>query len=154
MTETKSHERDQTADWLLAPEARPSSLSELEVRIDHALAVARSSERAALEIGAAAIDAAEQARRAAELAETASLAAQSAGAAPRNGAGAAVAEPVVETAPPEPDVAVAERPEPADPLPVAPQPAVDALAHFTERADRVIERLRALERLPAASGDS
>jgi hypothetical protein len=83
---------------------------ELEGRIDHALAVARSSERAALEIGAAAFDAADQARRAADLAVSLSSAGTR-----------------------EPD---------------------SPLRHFTERADRVVARLRALDRLPAASSAS
>lgn len=43
-------------------------------RIDEALATARASEAAVMTVGAAALDAAEQARRAAELAERASAA--------------------------------------------------------------------------------
>jgi hypothetical protein len=43
-------------------------------RIDEALATARASEAAVMTVGAAALDAAEQARRAAELAERASIA--------------------------------------------------------------------------------
>ena len=84
---------------------------ELEGRIDHALAVARSSERAAIEIGAAALDAADQARRAADLA-----AAIAAGGMPPqgNGHGDGIA------------------------------PEADPLRHFTERADRVMARLRVL----------
>ncbi len=104
--------------------------SELEGRIDQALAVARSSERAALEIGAAAFDAADQARRAADMAMT--LAAGAHGeAAPTNGRGAGPADAAATGAPLEP-----------------------ALRHFTDRADRVVARLRALDRLPAASGVS
>ncbi len=110
-------ERDSTQDWLLPAERRLPSVFELEQRIDIALAVARASEAVALEIGAAAIDSAEQARRAADLAERASASAN-AGAGPENGAVTAVA--TVE----------------------------DPLHHFSERADRVLARLRAIERLP------
>jgi hypothetical protein len=49
-------------------------LSELVTRIDEALATARASEAAVMTVGAAALDAAEQARRAADLAEQASAA--------------------------------------------------------------------------------
>ncbi len=112
-------ERDSTGEWILPVESRPATLAQLEQRIDHALAVARSSEAAALEIGAAAIEAAEQARRAAELAERASQ--------PR-----------------------AQEPAPA-PVPAAetgPVPEFDPLRQFTERADRVAARLRAMAPVP------
>lgn len=66
--------RDDTQDWLLPERARPPLLSELVTRIDEALATARASEAAVMTVGAAALDAAEQARRAAELAEQASAA--------------------------------------------------------------------------------
>lgn len=112
-------ERDGTGDWVLPAESRPATLAQLEQRIDHALAVARSSEAAALEIGAAAIEAAEQARRAAELAERASAAAAS-------------APPKVE----------------APPLVEDPEPEFDSLRHFTARADRVAARLRAMAPVP------
>jgi hypothetical protein len=49
-------------------------VAELEQRIDEALATARASEAAVMTVGAAALDAAEQARRAADLAERASAA--------------------------------------------------------------------------------
>ncbi len=65
-------ERDSTQDWLLPKHARPPLLGELVERIDEALATARASEAAVMTVGAAALDAAEQARRAAELAERAS----------------------------------------------------------------------------------
>lgn len=112
-------ERDSTGDWILPAESRPATLAQLEQRIDHALAVARSSEAAALEIGAAAIEAAEQARRAAELAERASR-----GAPPPT--------------PPPPEVEA----EPSLEL------EFDSLRHFTERADRVAARLRAMAPVP------
>jgi hypothetical protein len=60
--------------WRLPAAARPPLLSELVERIDEALATARASEAAVMTVGAAALDAAEQARRAAELAERATAA--------------------------------------------------------------------------------
>jgi hypothetical protein len=59
-------------DWSLPEAVRPPLLSELVERIDLALATARASEAAVMTVGAAALDAAEQAKRAAELAERAS----------------------------------------------------------------------------------
>lgn len=61
-----------TESWALPERSRPPLLSELVERIDEALATARSSEAAVMTVGAAALDAAEQARRAAELAVRAS----------------------------------------------------------------------------------
>lgn len=117
-------ERDSTQDWLLPESSAPPLLVDLELRIDEALAIARASEQAVGVVGAAAIDAAKQARRAAEMAERASEAAL--------GASRAVA--VV------PREAVA---------PAVAGPADDAsLRSFSERADRVVARLRALQRLP------
>jgi hypothetical protein len=106
-------ERDTAADWLLPAEKAPPLLSELELRIDEALATARASEEAVTLVGAAAIDAAKQAARAAELAERASATALDAS-----------------------RVTLAGPPEDA------------SLRSFSERADRVVARLRALERLP------
>ncbi len=69
-------ERDSTQDWLLPEHAAPAAArASWSVRIDEALATARASEAAVMTVGAAALDAAEQARRAAELAERASIAA-------------------------------------------------------------------------------
>jgi hypothetical protein len=103
-------ERDSTEDWLLPESSAPPLLSELERRIDEALVTAKASEKAVVEVGAAAIDAAQQARRAAEIAERATAAVLGAG---------------------------------------APEPGEDAaLRRFSERADRVVARLRALERRP------
>jgi len=65
---------DSTQDWLLPERSRPPTIGELELRIEEALATARASEAAVMTVGAAAIDAAEQAKRAAELAERASAA--------------------------------------------------------------------------------
>jgi hypothetical protein len=69
-------------EWRLPEHARPPLLGELVGRIDEALATARASEAAVMTVGAAALDAAEQAKRAAELAERASAAMH------RNGAAA------------------------------------------------------------------
>jgi hypothetical protein len=68
------HERHSAADWRLPERSQPPLLGELVERIDEALATARASEAAVMTVGAAALDAAEQARRAAGLAERASAA--------------------------------------------------------------------------------
>lgn len=68
------HGGESTEEWVVPAEARPPLLGELVERIDEALATARASEAAVMTVGAAALDAAEQARRAAELAERASAA--------------------------------------------------------------------------------
>lgn len=121
-------ERDSTQDWLLPEGSAPPLLSELEERIDEALVIAKASEKAVVEVGAAALDAAQQARRAAEIAERATAAVLGGGA-----SGAASA--------PAPSVAEGSTPPP--------QPGEDtALRGFSERADRVVARLRALERRP------
>jgi hypothetical protein len=126
--------RDSTEDWLLPEQARPPLIGELEQRIDLALATARASEAAVTEVGEAALDAARQAGRAAELAERASAAAL------------AVQEKVEVAAVAAAPTAPAPRPVPVD----------DSLSSFSERADRLVERLRGLQRLPlvapAASG--
>jgi hypothetical protein len=63
-----------TEEWRLPDRAKPPLVGELVERIDEALATARASEAAVMTVGAAALDAAEQARRAADLAEQASAA--------------------------------------------------------------------------------
>lgn len=65
-------EHESVDGWRLPRTARPPLLGELVERIDEALATARASEAAVMTVGAAALDAAEQARRAADLAERAS----------------------------------------------------------------------------------
>ncbi|MBA3866602.1 MAG: hypothetical protein H0X42_09715 [Solirubrobacterales bacterium] len=137
-------ERDSTQDWVLPKADRPATVVELERRIDVALAVARASEAAAVEIGAAALDAAQQAHRAAELAERASAAVAGGGgevATTRNGP-----EDANGTAGRDGDElldgAAAEREIEEDVL----------LHRFSERADRVLARLRAIERLPQSTG--
>src|SRR5262249_37573618 len=67
-------ERDSTREWTLPEDARPPLVSELVARIDGARATAGASGAAVMTVGAAAIDAAEQAKRAADLAERASAA--------------------------------------------------------------------------------
>lgn len=122
-----------TQDWQLPGSARPPLIGELVERIDEALATARASEAAVMTVGAAALDAAEQARRAADLAERASsamLAGQHPG---RHDLGGA---PV--------DGAPARPPGNTD----------DGLRDFAARADRVAARLRELERLPIAAAAS
>jgi hypothetical protein len=80
--------RDTTEEWKLPKGAVPPTVAELEARIDEAVAIARASEAAAMVVGAAAIDSAEQARRAADLALRASETATRS-VAPTNGARAA-----------------------------------------------------------------
>ncbi len=111
-------ERDDTQDWLLPEASAPPLLTELEQRIDEALIIARASEKAVMAVGDAALDAAQQARRAADLAERATAAVLSA----------------IPSEPPSP--------------PRSEGPAEDAMRSFSERADRVMARLRALERRP------
>lgn len=121
--------------------ARPGTMLELEQRVDAALAVARSAEAAALAIGAAAFDAAEQAHRAADFAERA-VTRQVVPAPPGVGGG-------VEPAPAENGVEVAiEDAAGLSPWPNGAADPDERLRLFSERADRVMTRLRALE--PAA----
>lgn len=116
-------ERDSTQDWLLPEAAKPPLLSELVRRVDYAVATARASEAAVMAVGEAAIDAAGQARRAADIAKRASIVALGI----QNGA-RGVYGPKVD-------------------------PGQDdkRLRNFTERADRVLARLRALELPPVSS---
>jgi hypothetical protein len=130
-------ERDDTHDWLLPEGSAPPLLSELEQRIDQALIIAKASERAVVEVGDAALEAAAQARRAADAAERASETALGASAMPG----------------PEVPAASGQRPLAAPAFePKSPVPGGDeALRSFSERADRVVARLRALERRPRGS---
>jgi hypothetical protein len=116
--------RDSTQDWLLPEQERPPLIAELVERVEEALATARASEAAVITVGAAAIDAAEQARRAADLAERASVAAVNA-----QGMVSSVA---------------AAQPEARD------EPEKASLSDFSARADRLVERLRQLQRVPLA----
>ncbi len=126
---------DARLNWLLPERSRPPLIGELERRIDEALATARASEAAVMTVGAAALDAAEQARRAAELAERAS--AMVAGSKGPDDAPAAVATAATEAAPSP----AASRPAPGD----------ASLKDFSERADRLVARLRQLQRIPLAA---
>ncbi len=121
--------RDTTQDWLLPEHSRPPLIGELEQRIDEAMATAKASEAAVMSVGAAALDAAEQARRAAELAERASAAALDAR--DRVVSAAALATQAPESAPED-----------------------DSLRDFSDRADRLVARLRQLQRLPLAGGQA
>lgn len=129
---------DTTSDWLLPGASRPPLIGELEQRVEQALATARASEAAVMTVGAAAIDAAEQARHAAELAERASISARDAQ--ERVAAVAAVSPPAPAIAPPPSESEAGE----------------DSLSDFSARADRLVARLRRLQRVPlsapAASG--
>jgi hypothetical protein len=116
--------RDNTEDWLLPEAARPRSFAELESRVDLALTVARGSEAAVAEVGAAAIEAAEQARQAAELAERAAAAAQA----------AAAATPAA----PRPETEL-------QPAVSAAAPEEEWLLRFSHRAERLSARLVRLQ---------
>jgi hypothetical protein len=115
---------DSTEDWLLPEQSRPPLIGELERRVELALTMARSSEAAVVTVGAAAISAAEQAERAAGLAEKASATALEV-----HGRVAAMA-----SAPASPPVPETEED--------------DSLSEFSARADRLVERLRQLQRVP------
>lgn len=145
-------ERDTTQEWLLPESARPPLVSELVERIEEALAVARSSEAAAVSIGAAALDAADQARRAAELAERASVA-MAAERVPE-----AATAPAGEVAPGGAGAEGCAEAGPGNGTTAAGGPALGGLDEFTARADRLAARLRALEApagaAPPASGDA
>ena len=131
-----------TQDWLLPTGSRPPTIGELEERIELALVTARASEAAVMTVGAAAFDAAEQARRAAELAERASLAVARASV-------AVVADAEVPTSEPEPPPA----PKPAAGVGLEREagPGERSLSEFSERADRLVARLRQLQRIPLAA---
>jgi hypothetical protein len=109
-------DRDSTQDWLLPEDAQPPLISELELRIDEAVATARASEAAVITVGATAREAAGQARRAADVAERAAATA----------------------------LDVQKRSE----VTAAPPAQDESMRRFSERADRVVRRLRQLERLP------
>lgn len=124
------HDADSAKSWALPAESRPPLVGELVERIDDALATARSAESAAIEIGAAALEEAEEARR------IAGLAAQGAAAAPVRSPGAPGGRPrsgavIVDGAP---QVG-----------------ASDPLEGFSARADRVAERLERLRRIPLSA---
>jgi hypothetical protein len=118
-------EHENGESWRLQGSARPPLLGELVERIEEALATARASEAAVMTVGAAALDAADEAKRAADLAERASAAAQA----------ATRAAPAVITGNGA----------------VPPPPAGGAMDDFSARADRLAERLSRLQRLPLSA---
>ncbi len=109
------------------PKGAVPTIGELEARIDEAVVIARASEEGVREVGEIALDAARQARRAAEMAEMSAKAAKEVAQAPR-------------PAGPVSDEAAEEEP--------SREVVIDPLQRFNERADRVAERLRRLERVP------
>ena len=126
---------DSTQDWLLPEQARPPTIGELERRVEQALATAHAAEAAVMTVGAAALDAAEQARHAAELAEQASVAAVEA---QREVASVAASSPPVSTTGLTESSGIAESSGAEG----------DSLSDFSERADRLVARLRQLQRVP------
>lgn len=118
---------DSTQDWLLPEHSRPPLIGELERRVELALTMARASEAAVVTVGAAAISAAEQAERAAGLAEKASATAL------------AVQDRVA---------AIASGPTSSTPAEPAEDEEDDSLSDFSARADRLVARLRQLQRVP------
>jgi hypothetical protein len=147
-------ERDTADDWRIEPRRSIATVAELEGRIDVALATARGAEEAALEIGAASLEAAEQARRAAALAERASAAAARAASEVASAPLALAPPAAVEPAAPTPDAPVGE---PAAVAPAAPtkpasrpsrrqpDPFDERLTAFRQRAESVMIRLQKLE---------
>ena len=125
-----SAERDSTQDWLLSPEATPPLLGELVEKIEEALDVAYSSEAAVASVGAAATEAAERARSAVEQAQRAAEQAYRS---------AEFAERA--------SVAMLDDRRRREIVGAASMEDI-GLRSFSERADRVVARLRALERLP------
>ncbi len=125
---------DTTSDWLLPEASRPPLIGELEQRVEQALATARASEDAVMTVGAAALDAAEQARRAAELAEKASISARDA----QERVAAVAAMGPLSGGPSE--AAVEPQSEAGS--------GEDSLSDFSARADRLVARLRQLQRVP------
>jgi len=128
---------ESTQDWLLPEHSRPPLIGELERRVELALTMARASEAAVVTVGAAAISAAEQAERAAGLAEKASATALE------------VQDRVATMAlahTPSPSPHSTGKPEEDDGPSGAPEE--DSLSDFSARADRLVARLRQLQRVP------
>jgi hypothetical protein len=146
LREMEGAERDDTQDWLLPAGSAPPLISELEHRVDEALAIAKASEAAVMTVGAAAMDAAEQARRAAELAERAALSAAAASVAPPpvEVAEPPAAEPVPAAVAFEPVVEVTELE--TEEREVVTAPVEDSFERFSRHADQVLARLREIER--------
>jgi hypothetical protein len=173
--EREATERDTTSEWQIQPAAAVGTVAQLEERIDVALVTAQAAEEAALEIGTASHEAAEQARRAAALAERASAAAaraageaSDAAASAERSREAANSVAVIERSAPAAPVSASAAPvesAPADlPMPAGrptadgflPRPDAAPAPHradpfeerftaFRQRADRVMVRLQKLE---------
>lgn len=108
-------------------------VGELEARIDEALVIARASEAGVREVGEMALDAARQARRAAEAAERSAEAAVEARDQAQRPVGPVAEETAEEAPPPRP-------------------PQFDVrFRSFSERADRVSDRLRRLCEQPGSA---
>jgi hypothetical protein len=157
-------ERDNTDEWRVAPARALTSVAELEGRIDVALATARTAEEAALEIGAASLEAAEQARRAAALAERASASAAEAAESAREASVRSIRsapsalvtdiaiEPIDDAATAPVGATDREHPSTLSPLDVTvaspngrPDPFEDRITAFRLRAERVMIRLQKIE---------
>jgi hypothetical protein len=134
---------ESTQDWLLPEHSRPPLIGELERRVELALTMARASEAAVVTVGAAAISAAEQAERAAGLAEKASATALEAQ--DRVAAMTLAPSPPTSTQPP---VAPPGDDGPSD------AEEDDSLSEFSARADRLVARLRQLQRVPLPAPSS
>jgi len=134
---------ESTQDWLLPEHSRPPLIGELERRVELALTMARASEAAVVTVGAAAISAAEQAERAAGLAEKASATALEVQ--DRVAAMTLVPSPPTFTQSP-----VAPKAEDS-PSGVEED---DSLSDFSARADRLVARLRQLQRVPLPAPSS
>jgi hypothetical protein len=128
---------ESTQDWLLPEHSRPPLIGELERRVELALTMARASEAAVVTVGAAAISAAEQAERAAGLAEKASATALE------------VQDRVaaMTLAPSPPTLTQSPLAPEADDSPSGTEED-DSLSDFSARADRLVARLRQLQRVP------
>jgi hypothetical protein len=129
---------ESTQDWLLPEHSRPPLIGELERRVELALAMARASEAAVVTVGAAAISAAEQAERAAGLAEQASATALEV----QDRVGAMAFAGATMPATPASPSPSSPRAEPAE------DEGDDSLSDFSARADRLVARLRQLQRVP------
>jgi hypothetical protein len=166
--EPEGTERDTTDEWRIAPERAPATVAELEDRIDAAVVTAKAAEEAALEIGAAGVEAADQARRAAAIAERASAdAARAASDAAAAAESSAASRAVIDAAPwrsevraPSPAPAGINAPTPADAAPAQrsdftprpprtdprrPDPFEERITAFRLRAEKVMIRLQKLE---------
>ncbi|HVV89023.1 MAG TPA: hypothetical protein VHB53_00885 [Solirubrobacterales bacterium] len=153
---TPAAERDTTDEWRIEPSRSIATVAELEERIDVAVVTARSAEEAALEIGAASLEAAEQARHAASLAERASAAAEQAAteakaaaessARARADAATRPAEPPLGAGQPRPSRSARDfmpRPNGLDPRRA--DPFEERITAFRLRAEKVMIRLQKLE---------